>query len=185
MKYVQLVVMLAFIAMGCSGTKETSAKRSTPSGGSSEADEYERSFTPADHDPDNRTTQGQRAQNGSTTAPGSDTSASAESEMIQGFRVQLLATTDIDEVTNRKALLEQTFPTEWFYVEFDPPVYKLRAGNFTTRYEADRFARTLATQGFPDAWSVPARVFKNPPPVPPKTAVPTTDSTGTANQNNH
>ena len=181
MKYVGLVVVMAFIVAGCSGTKETSTKRPAPAEGSSEADAYERTFSPADHDPDNRTAPNQGTQNGPTSTVGFDSSAASESEMIQGFRVQLLATTDIDEVTSRKALLEQNFPTEWFYVEFDPPVYKLRAGNFATRYEADRFARTLAVQGFPDAWSVPARVLKNPPPVPPRQPAPSPDSTNATN----
>lgn len=181
MKYVGLLVVMTFIVAGCSGTKESTTKRPAAAEGSSEADAYERTFSPADHDPDNRTAPNQQTKDGPTSAGGFDSAAAAESEMIQGFRVQLLATTDIDEVTSRKALLEQTFPTEWFYVEFDPPVYKLRAGNFATRYEADRFARTLAVQGFPDAWSVPARVFKNPPPVPPRQPVSTQDSTSATN----
>lgn len=161
-----LAILLMLIAAGCAGTKETSSKRTAPAAGSSEADRYERSFAPSDHNPDNRPAQNQSTQGEPSTVIGTDTAATTEPAMTQGYRVQLLATTDIDEVTSRKALLEQTFPTEWFYIEFDPPVYKLRAGNFATRYEADRFARALAAQGFPDAWAVPARVYKNPPPVP-------------------
>jgi hypothetical protein len=99
--------------------------------------------------------------------------------MVPGFRVQLVATSSIDEVNTRKTQAEEEFPGEWFYIEFDPPSYKLRAGNFQTRFDADRFARTLAARGFGDAWTVPEHVFQSPPPPPPpaKTPAAAPDST--------
>jgi len=172
------VIAAALLIAGCSGSKETSATSTSTSTGTTETGGYERTFVPSDHDPESNASPGQTGVNRTGAADVLDSTGIAASETIQGYRVQLLATTNIDEVTTRKAMLEEAFPTEWFYIEFDPPVYKLRAGNFPTRFEADRFARTLATKGFPDAWSVPERVFKSPPPLPQKPAlsVPGTDS---------
>jgi hypothetical protein len=89
-------------------------------------------------------------------------------ETVQGFRVQVFSTTSIDEANARKAELEEAIPQERVYLDFDPPTYKIRAGNFLTRYDADRFVRFLSDKGFTGGWAVPQRVFKNPPPLLPK-----------------
>jgi hypothetical protein len=89
-------------------------------------------------------------------------------ETVQGFRVQVFSTTSIDEANAKKSELEEAIPQERVYLEFDPPAYKIRAGNFLNRYDADRFVRFLADKGFPGAWTVPQRVLKNPPPLPPR-----------------
>ncbi len=181
MKYF-LAAFVVFLA-GCSGSKETSATRPSTGNAGSEAERYERTFAPSDHDPESQASRNPADRSHLSGINALDT-AGATPEMIPGYRVQLLATTDIDEMSTRKTMLEDAFPAEWFYVEFDPPVYKLRAGNFPSRFEADRFARLLASKGFPDAWAVPERVFKNPPPVPPRPVPPSTgpDSTGTKQQ---
>jgi hypothetical protein len=167
------LIIIAFLLAGCSGSHQTSTIVGTSGETESAANPYERTFVPSDHDPEDQILNSGGEVGHPVTSPDSaDTAGTGTPEMVPGFRVQLLASTDIDEVTARKAGLEEAFPTEWFYIEFDPPVYKLRAGNFPSRYEADRFARALAAKGFPDAWSVPARVFKNPPPVPPRPVVP-------------
>jgi hypothetical protein len=127
--------------------------------------EYEQRFVPSAFDVDTS-----RQSVGLLPSASLGADSVGTGELVQGFRVQVSATTDIDSVNARKAQAEVLFPGELFYVDFDPPAYKLRAGNFLTRFEADRFARTMAARGFPDAWAVPARVFKNPQrPIPPPT----------------
>ncbi len=166
------ILALAILLAGCSGSRETSSTHTATPAAKSESDRYERTFAPSDHDPESDAAHTQTGLVPGTAGGTTDTSSASVPEMISGYRVQLLATTDIDEVTSRKTTLENAFPTEWFYIEFDPPVYKLRAGNFPTRMDADRFARALAAQGYTDAWAVPERVFKNPAPVPAKPALP-------------
>ncbi|MGA9119246.1 MAG: SPOR domain-containing protein [Bacteroidota bacterium] len=174
-----VLMMIALVLAGCSGSHVSSSSTGSEGAAGSNAGPYERTFVPSDHDPEDQSASNRGLHGGQTTSQDSvDSSGTLAEETIPGYRVQLLASTDIDEVSARKAGLEEAFPTEWFYVEFDPPVYKLRAGNFPSRYEAERFARALAAKGFPDAWAVPARVFRNPPPVPPRTPVPAIDSTG-------
>jgi len=87
-------------------------------------------------------------------------------EITQGFRVQLFASTSIDESNAAKAEAEMHFTDEWFYIVYDPPTYKLRAGNFLTRFDADKFARQLADKGYRDAWVVPEKVYRKPRPRP-------------------
>jgi hypothetical protein len=88
----------------------------------------------------------------------------APRELIPGFRVQIFASTSIDEATKQKEAAEGLFPDEWLYIVYDPPTYKVRAGNFITRFDADRFLKQSSQDGFRDAWIVPDRVYKDPPP---------------------
>ena len=85
-------------------------------------------------------------------------------ELTQGYRVQIFATTNYDEATTMKSSVEDEFQEEWFYLVYDAPTYKLRAGNFLERYEADRFAKLVGEKGYKNAWVVPERVLKNPSP---------------------
>lgn len=84
-------------------------------------------------------------------------------DLVQGYRVQVYSTQDIDLARAKKEELELLIPEDWFYLEYDPPAYKIRGGNFLTRLDADRYVRILVEKGFANSWPVPARVYKSPP----------------------
>jgi SPOR domain len=66
---------------------------------------------------------------------------------LQGWRVQLLSTTDRTMVEERKTRFRLQYPdipADWIH---EKPYYKLRAGAFTSKLEAQAFAATLR-----DAW---------------------------------
>jgi hypothetical protein len=162
----------AGVIAGCSSSKQAAGDQGRIT--EDQIREAENSFRPSDHDP-----LPARAQHPSTTSPDSsqipaagESSLLTSGEMVQGFRVQAYASTSIDDARAKKQDLEQLFPGEWFYLGFDSPSYKIRAGNFINRFEADRFARSMIEKGFPDAWTVPERVYKSigrrpaPPPQP-------------------
>ena len=86
---------------------------------------------------------------------------------FSGFRVQIYSSTSIDEANAKVAEVQGILPMEWFYVVYDAPAYEIRAGNFLKRFDADKFVRQLSDRGYRDAWVVPEKVFKNPPPRPP------------------
>jgi hypothetical protein len=155
---------LLFLLAGCSSRMERSAEPRSDEG-LDVLRRYEAEFTPSDFD-SLRTTDSLAATHGNLSNAGNNSSVLDASESMQGFRVQLLSTTNIDDATSMRSRAEAAFPDEWFYVEFDPPTYKLRAGNFHSRYDADRFARALSGKGFAEAWPVPARIVRNPPPPP-------------------
>ncbi len=164
-RVVLIFALVLSLLAGCSGPKET--EKPTPT-----ADEtlkkYEAGFKPSDYDPEPKARSGQ---SGLTEGDVPDSAAvepeaSTSMELVSGFRVQLFATTDIDAANAKKVEAEGEFPGEWIYVEYDPPTYKVRAGNFQSRIEADRFVKLASGKGYKDAWPVPERVYKQPPPLP-------------------
>lgn len=166
------LALLAFFA-GCGTAEKTAAPRAEHST-ATDLRSAEKDFRPSDH---GREAGGKRIGD----EPGrneelreADTAAvnASPEELVQGFRVQIFSTTDIDIAKARMTEAETLFPSEWFYLGYDPPVYKIRAGNFLNRHDADRFVRYLSDKGFTGAWAVPQRVLKNPPPIPPKTPDP-------------
>ncbi len=169
MRYLLLMAAALLIA-GCGTTKEA-----TPDNRNA-ADEavrrFEAGFQPSDHDPMKLRTQNrdQRHPDSSSVFADRDAQSAATSETVQGFRVQVYSSTEIDAARAKKTEFEAAFPDEWFYLQYQAPTYKLRAGNFLTRFEAERFARQLTDQGYREAWAVPETVFRSPgnrPPAPP------------------
>jgi len=160
-------LLCALLLVSCSSSRSPEAEAGRAV---AELHSFESDFRPSDYEPDPMPPDLLPP-----TRTGADTirldlppteTPEAPVEMISGYRVQVFSTTNIDTAKTRKAAAELQVPGIWFYLDYDPPTYKIRAGNFQNRYEAERFARTLAHQGYPDAWAVPQRVFKNPPPPP-------------------
>jgi hypothetical protein len=78
-------------------------------------------------------------------------------EIVQGFRVQLLATGD--ESQAREAQKSAIFRfEEGVYLAFEPPLYKLRIGDCRTRKEAEELRQKAIRNGFDDAWIVPSKI---------------------------
>ncbi len=159
------LLSLISIALGsallasCSSTKET--ERSRDAEAEAELKRYEQSFRPSDHDIDPKIFLSELKREKEKEGLPHDPAVTEAPVVVQGFRVQLLATTSIDEANSRKAEAEAAFPEQWFYITFDAPAYKLRAGNFVNRADAEQYAKAMSEQGFPDAWTVPDRVIKN------------------------
>ena len=166
-----LHALIAVWMIGCGGRQESTRAARTDAGATLRA--HEADFNPSSLDPIPGAT-------GKTTFPDSaastdgqaDAPSPAPTETAQGFRVQVFSTANIDEANAKKAELEAAIPQERVYLEYDPPTYKIRVGNFLNRYDADRFVRYLSDKGFAGAWAVPQRVLKNPPPIPPQTPEP-------------
>lgn len=60
-----------------------------------------------------------------------------EKELVQGFRVQLLATKDEGKAREERREALFILQGEDVYLEFETPYYKLRVGNCLTRKEAE------------------------------------------------
>jgi hypothetical protein len=163
--YATLLVLVTISA--CSSSREAE------SGGSATETlhRFESEFDPTRYNPDVAVIVSDDPAKGTESAgPPVETSNPPPAELVQGFRVQIHASTNIDQTSQQKELAEELFPAEWFYMVFDPPTYKLRGGNFLTRFEADRFLKELKDAGFRDSWIVPDRVIRNP--VPRNTGIP-------------
>jgi hypothetical protein len=165
----QIIVFAALFMGGCASTRMPAEKAKETPG--ERMRRFEADFRPSDYDRTPEREPG--AVEGRSEAPVDSTPAPVTApapEQEPGFRIQIFSTTSIDEANARKAVAEEQFPNEWFYLEYDQPTYKIRAGNFRTRFAAERFLDQLTEKGFPGAWVVPEKVFKNPPPPPPRPA---------------
>jgi hypothetical protein len=92
-----------------------------------------------------------------------DTMSMENVELTSGFRVQVLITQEIDEANLLKDSLSTILPTEWTYIIYHTPYYKVRVGNYSERHSANRMMRQLLERGFENAWVVPDQVMKYPP----------------------
>lgn len=83
-----------------------------------------------------------------------------ESEMVSGYRVQLIAAVNKDNASEvqRRALFKFDQRVD---VIFNAPNYKVLVGEFIDLKDARNFADEAKRQGFPDAWPVPFKVNPN------------------------
>lgn len=96
---------------------------------------------------------------GSTTQP-----PVIENKKIDGFRVQIFSTKDLERATRARAIAEEQFRDLGLhcYLEFDSPYYKVRIGDFKTREEAEKYRAEIRSRGYPRAWIVKTQIFSNP-----------------------
>lgn len=75
-----------------------------------------------------------------------------------GYRIQLFATKDYYEAIAQRDDAVKKF-TEEVYLDFEPPYYKVRIGNFTDKTAADEIKEFAKSAGYPDAWVIQTRVI--------------------------
>jgi len=85
----------------------------------------------------------------------------AKRTQIRGFRVQLVSTRIEEEARSvmRNAVLSFNQPV---YREYDNPYYKIRVGDFLSRYEASKVQAEAIEFGFHEAWVVRSMVWDRP-----------------------
>lgn len=158
-----ILVSTVFIAAGCSSSKSVSSPERVAEPESNDIDE---SFDPVmlqDDDiefPVSKTP----VQSGEKLPldEGSDTQlpVGMENKLIEGFRVQLFATQDIEKATLEKKEAEFSFAEDQVpvYIEFDSPMYKVRIGDCTTRDEAEQLRELARRKGYSTSWIVKTKV---------------------------
>ena len=80
--------------------------------------------------------------------------------VMMGYRVQVLSTTDYTEADSISQTLNKKYPDEVF-VEFLAPNYKVRVGNFISRFEAEEQRKYLRRAGYKTAWIIRTPVKTN------------------------
>lgn len=78
-------------------------------------------------------------------------------QVIDGFRIQLMATTDRLKVDEAQSSFAARYPgvyTGWSQAK---PYYRVRVGGFSSRTEASNFLQKIKKE-YPDAYIVPDRV---------------------------
>jgi cell division septation protein DedD len=142
------------------GKGEPKTKESKP-----EAVAYQEDFDPLtlnDDDikitPPDRTGAGAAAQQRTVVVPKTEKSQSS-GEMVQGFRIQLMATTSETQAREIKKNAMVKLQGK-IYLVFEGAQYKIRMGDFLTRDDANGVLETVKAGGYPDAWIVRSMVVK-------------------------
>ncbi|MEA2076904.1 MAG: SPOR domain-containing protein [Candidatus Marinimicrobia bacterium] len=74
-----------------------------------------------------------------------------------GYRIQLISTQDLNEAIKIKAQADSLYSMP-VYVDFEPPNYKVRIGNYITNEEAMSMKTVMRNRGFKYAWVVPSKI---------------------------
>ena len=157
--------LVFFLVSGC-GTSGTSRKGSATPPEEQERpvplSQYEKAFNPSDYNDEIDAVQKQHElEQQRAAAEHQRDSVVVESEFSQGFRIQIFATGSIDEANAMRMTAVQRIPEDSVYVVFDPPVYKVRVGDFKTKTEANQRLGVIAGLGFTDAWIVSDKIIQS------------------------
>lgn len=90
---------------------------------------------------------------GTVTQQSPTTSAVSEGDMQEHYRVQVFASNSIDAVRDIKKELE-TRTKAAVDIGYDAPYYKVFAGDFPNRTDAEQLLKILKKRGYADAWVV-------------------------------
>jgi len=127
--------------------------------------EYEREFDPSHYNApfQLREEENERSDVDRGRLPLPDPEETATTEFMQGFRIQLYSSSDMETVQEVVHIADSIFTDHWTYVVYEVPFYKVRLGDFHTRLMANRALSQVINVGFRDAWIVPDRIIKDPP----------------------
>jgi len=78
---------------------------------------------------------------------------SVKKNETEAYRVQCFASNDIEAARGEKRAIE-TKISKPVYIVFDPPYYKIHAGDFLERPDAEKLMTELKKIGYRDAWIV-------------------------------
>ena len=84
-----------------------------------------------------------------------------KNKFVQGYRVQISISQNENELVIIKNKLEDLIKDE-LYINFELPNFKLRAGNFVNRKEAESLQIRLVRLGYRTSWVVPTLIEMEP-----------------------
>jgi hypothetical protein len=160
------VFLLAVGAGGCTSSKpfqaEEKQKYEQPKEKKLQLSEYEATLNPIEFDREIEVVQkvGGEEQKQQIPLEIPKDSMVVQEEVVQGFRIQIFSSSNVDEATLTKNLALEKFVGDSIYVVYDAPVYKVRVGDFANRYEANQRLPEFVEKGYRDAWIVPDRIIQ-------------------------
>lgn len=78
---------------------------------------------------------------------------------VKGYRIQILSSSNYYSIEQTKSEIYNLTGIDALYIDSDPPVYKLKMGNFLDQSSARQFKFHLQQIGFPKTLIVPDQVF--------------------------
>ncbi|MBN2365832.1 MAG: SPOR domain-containing protein [Calditrichaeota bacterium] len=164
------VFLLILLFIGSCATTQKKERAETAAG---EAEKLDESFDPVVLDDDDITFEEAELrveiESGETEyLPGTEDFdaqlVAPENKLVDGFRIQLLSTKDLESATRAKVIAEEQFSDirAKFYLDFDSPNYKVRLGDFKSREAAEDIREVVRSRGYPKSWIVKTKVWSNP-----------------------
>ena len=77
--------------------------------------------------------------------------------IIEGFRVQILATKELAKAEQLQKNLSNIL-NQKIYIVFEAPNYKVRVGNFIDRNRAEVFRKNILNKGYTSSWIIRTRI---------------------------
>ncbi|MDZ7291204.1 MAG: SPOR domain-containing protein [candidate division KSB1 bacterium] len=162
--FLTLSLMLGLI-VGCGSTKKaTRAEKSTPVKETRQSQTAGQAVLNEDFDPmtlkapefripSRQVVQKKETLNLATPSVAADTSW----QTVPGYQVQLLQTEDakLARETAREAIVTLVTEVE---ITYEAPYYKVRAGRFTNRYDAEQLQNLATEKGYVNCWVVRTQV---------------------------
>lgn len=155
-KYLFFILALGLLFAACSGSKTTTKPEATPKNKAiAGLENLNEDFDPLtlNEPPIPIIAKNNNAKKTSgSEADGAPEAAAVASEII-GYRIQIFQTESAQEARNvqQDAFLRLDIDA---YVSYDNPYYKVRIGDFTSRYDAEEFLDSLEGRGYKSAWIV-------------------------------
>lgn len=160
-----LLACIVWATTGCSPTNPELAEQLARQDGKKEMkaplSTYEATLDPSDYDEEIEVVQKKQAEEKAHVEleiPKDSTVVQESSQL--GYRVQIFSTSSIDEAMKMKASVLEKLPQDSVYVVYDPPVYKVRLGDYSSRYDAGIKLSSVVDLGYPDAWIVPDNIVR-------------------------
>ena len=79
-----------------------------------------------------------------------------------GYRVQIFSATGRDSAERSLKEAKSKLGREDIYIEFEPPYFKVRVGNFRSKSDADDFLKTARKNGYDTPFPVQTQILSNP-----------------------
>ncbi len=80
-------------------------------------------------------------------------------QFTPGWRVQIFASSNL-QLADDKAAEFRAISRQPVYVEYEPPFYKVRVGDFLVRQDADAFRADVLSNGWSGAWVAETLVLR-------------------------
>jgi hypothetical protein len=161
--FIRLAVFLLFPLLSCSLPGLGGKGEPKPDAKKQETAAYREDFDPLtlnDDDikitPADRSGPGGAVQQKTVVVPKTDRSQ-AQGEMVQGYRIQLMATTNLNQATDIKKNAMVKLQGR-IYLAFEGAQYKIRLGDYLTHDAAKSALQEVIKSGYADAWIVRCQV---------------------------
>ena len=77
-----------------------------------------------------------------------------ESDATSGFRVQIFSSSTLDSAENAQMQARVQLARNDVFIDFEPPYFKVRVGNFQTRNNAEKLLEEVTKKGYETAFIV-------------------------------